>query len=79
MRKVQIQSKNKMELVILASIEYTLVVAATKLEQVRRQIILRNFLAGKLTYEELLRLKKLHWFRKLYKEPPKVEVGKKDD
>ncbi len=68
-----------MEVVILASLEYTLILAASTMEKIRRQRILKRFLAGSLTYEELLKLKKMHWFRKLYKEPPTVEMGKKDD
>ena len=68
-----------MEVIILASLEYTLILAATTMEKLRRQRILRNFLRGELTYEELIKLKKSKWFRKLYKEPPQVEPNKKDN
>lgn len=68
-----------MEFIILASLEYTFILAASKFEQLRRQRILRKFLVGQLTYEELLKLKKSKWFRKLYKEAPQVEPNKKDN
>ncbi len=79
MRKVQGYIRYKMEVIILASVEYTLILAASTIEKIRRQRILKRFLAGSLTYEELLKLKKTIWFRKLYKEPPKVDTAKKDD
>ena len=68
-----------MEFVILASLEYTVILAASTMEKIRRQRILKKFLRGELTYEELLKLKKTLWFRKLYKEPPNVEETKKKD
>lgn len=68
-----------MELVLLASLEYTVIIAASTLEKIRRQRILKKFLKGELSYEELLKLKTTSWFRKLYKEPPKVEEPKKKD
>lgn len=68
-----------MELITIAVIEYTLIAAVTELERKRRLNILKRFLEGSLTYEELLKLKKSYWFRKLYKEPPKVDDTKKSD
>lgn len=68
-----------MELVLSATIQYTLILAASEIQRRHRRKMLERFLEGSLTYEELLRLKKTGWFKRLYKEAPMVDTNKKNE
>ena len=68
-----------MELVLSATVQYTLILAASEIQRRHRRKMLDRFLEGSLTYEELLRLKKTGWFKRLYKEAPTVDSNKKNE
>ena len=66
-------------MILFATLHYTTLLAVSELQRRHRVKLLKRFLEGSLSYEELLRLKTRPWFKRLYKEPPTVDDAKKNE
>lgn len=67
-----------MELLLTAALLETALVTASSLEVTRRRLLLRKWIRGEMSLEELKHLKRQPWFQRGFK-PVAVEAGKKEN